>query len=130
MALAQTYDGVHPLWPFFFWHDLVPGTPSFEVPTLPSGYAVPTVVVAANTFIGYCPQTYSSELFMNYRGDLAVTEAFSELNQDFALNNPVLTTDTSIAGTPAYSHAAQIGLTRKLISSGSGVFTLIGAEDQ
>jgi hypothetical protein len=128
VALASTYDGSHPIWPLFFWNQLVPGTAGFEVPTLPSGYVVPPVVVAKNVYIGYCPQTYPSNLFMNYQGGLALTEAFSQLNLDFSLTAPMVAIDTSVAGTPAYLHAAQTGLTRQGITSGSTYLT-IGAED-
>ena len=129
VALAATYDGSHALFPFFFWNDLIPGTSTFKVPTTAtgSGYVVPSTVIAKNLFVGYCPQNYS---FMNYRGDVSMTVAFSELYPDFSLTNAYLYGDTSIVGTPAYAHAAQGGLTRTIITDGSQQFTTVGAEDQ
>jgi len=130
VAFAATYDGTDALWPFFFWGELVPGASNFVMPSYPSGTQVPSVTVSGNAFVGYCPQTYSSYQFMNYRGNLAVTEDFSELNQDYSFNNPVLTAVTDVAGTPAYAHAAQTGLVRELITNGKSTYTFIGAEDQ
>jgi len=130
VAFAATYDGSHPLWPFFFWHSLVPGAADFVLPGYPSGTVVPSIKISGNVFVGYCSQTYSSDLFMNYRGDLAVTEAFSELVHDFSFNNPVLTTITDVAGTPAYTHAAQTGLLRQLVVDGKSTYAFVGAEDQ
>ena len=43
------------------------------------------VMVAKNVFVGYLPQTYQPNAWMNYRGDMALTVAFSELNSDFSL---------------------------------------------
>jgi len=138
VAFSSTYDGTNPLWPFFFWNEVAPGTPGFQVPVLPtsnapSAYVVPTVVVAKNAFVGYCPQTYPSYTFMNYRGDVALTEAFGELNLDFSFSNPWYSTYRVLGGTPAYAHAAQNGLTRKnstFVDRRSIVVTnMIGAED-
>jgi hypothetical protein len=67
---------------------------------------------------------------MNYRGTLALTDAFGDLNLDFSFTDPMLSTDTSIVGTPAYAHAAAGGLTRQVITSGNATYTTIGAEDQ
>jgi hypothetical protein len=132
VALSRTYDGGHPLWPFFFWHDLVPGTGQFEVPTTAtaSGRIVPPVTVSKNVFVGYCPQTYAPLAFMNYRGDLSVTKAFSELYPDFSTDHPVWSEDTTIAGMPAYAHETQSGVTRGAVVIGGKTVTAIGAEDQ
>jgi len=130
VAFAATYDGGHPLWPLFFWGELVPGSANFVMPSYPAGTIVPPVNVSGNAFVGYCTQTYPSYQFMNYQGNLAVVEDFSELNQDYSFNNPVLTAVTDVAGTPAYAHAAQTGLVRELITNGKSTYTFIGAEDQ
>lgn len=130
VAFSQTYDGSHPVWPFFFWNHLIPGTSGFEIPAYPSGYQVPAVNVSDNAFVGYCPQTATANAYMNYTGTLSATEAFSELNQDFSFINPVVSDNLAIQGTPAYSHAAQSGLTRALTTIGTTQYSVIGAEDQ
>lgn len=109
VAFSKTYDGSHPLFPFFFAGGLTPGSP---------GFITPNVSVQKNVFVGFCP---SGNPELAYRGDLALTEAFSELNQDFSISNKYISADNSILGTPAYKHAAQGGLVRTVPT--------IGAED-
>jgi hypothetical protein len=130
VAFAATYDGAHPLWPFFFWHNLTPGTPGFEVPTLPSGFTKPPAVISHNVFVGYCPQTRSSDSYMNFRGNLAATFAFAELNADYSLKSPLFGNNVSLTKTRAYSHAVAADLVRQPVTANKNAYLAIGAEDQ
>ncbi|MDD4915259.1 MAG: hypothetical protein PHW13_09535 [Methylococcales bacterium] len=126
MAFAATYDGYHPIWPFFFWNGVVPGTSGYVLST-PSGDVVPSTVVSNNAFVGLCPNASAAQ---SYRGDTQETTAFSEIKPDFSFSNPALSYDIVQAGTPAYSHEAQTGLLRQIITSGSFQYLPFGAEDQ
>lgn len=127
VQLARTYDGSHPLWPFFFYDHLVPGAAGFQVPVVGGGTVVPSVAIARNVFVGFYPD---GTPYLDYRGDLYAALAFSELNLDFSANNPVFSTDASNAGTPAYAHEVQTGLTRQGVESGGTAYTVVGAEDE
>ena len=129
VALSSTFDDQHALWPFFFWHDLTPDSAGFEVPKLPSGYAVPTVLISQNAFVGYCPQTYPGDDFMNYRGTFDATLAFSELRQDFSFIPAIFSDITTVGGTPAYQHAAQAGLLRGITAIDNVNYVIVGARD-
>lgn len=107
VAFSKTYDGSHPLFPFFFEGGLTPGSP---------GFITPNVTVQKNVFVGFCP---SGNAELAYRGDLALTEDFSELNQDFSMSDKYISADTSILGTPAYKHAAQGGSVRTVPTIGA-----------
>lgn len=107
VAFSKTYDGSHPLFPFFFAGGLTPGSP---------GFITPNVTVEKNVFVGFCP---SGNAELAYRGDLALTEAFTELNQDFSISNKYISADTSILGVPAYQHAVQGGLVRTVPTIGA-----------
>lgn len=124
VGFAATYDGTHPISPMgFFYPQKVPGT---------TGFPLTTYSIAQNAFVGFCPQNQYYP-YTNYRGDLAAIEAFSELDQDFSLGTQVAAPAPStggIAGTPAYKHAAQDGLTRTTVRHANTNFTLVGAEDQ
>jgi hypothetical protein len=109
VAFAATIDGSHPLYPFAFGGGKLPGDASF---------AYPNTVVSKNLFAGYCPHNNAN---MDYRGDLSLSVALSELNQNFTLLKRYSSADTSIVGTQAYKHVTQAGLLRKLAT--------IGAED-
>jgi hypothetical protein len=86
-----------------------------------------SIIVSNNAFIGFCGSNlnpgyvYGPDPVADYRGGLSVTEGFSELGQTFSMTNKFCSANTSIIGTPDYSHAAQIGQTR-----GTSV---IGAKD-
>ncbi len=115
VAFTKTYDGERADWPFFFRKSAVPANGSVMLAELPS--PVP-VMVTKNVFVGYLPQTYQPNAWMNYRGDMALTVAFSELNLDFSLATkveppPGLKETATNIGRPAYSHAARGGLTRR-----------------
>jgi hypothetical protein len=127
VALASTYDGVYPIWPFYFWSGIVPGTAGYELPALPSGYVVPPTVITNNAFVGYCPRGNTA---FDYRGTARETAAFSEIKQDFSFTNPALSYDILQAGTPAYSHEGQPGLIRQVIKNGGVQYLPFGAEDQ
>ena len=121
VAFAKNYEPTHQNYPFFFLDHKVPSDPTFVVPSS-------DVVIARNVFVGYCPAGYKSyAVFMDYRGDLAVTAAFSELNKDFSLNINVVGPDRSIIGTPAYRHPAMDGKTRKAASIGAVDFMARGS---
>lgn len=109
VAFAATIDGSHPLYPFAFGGGKLPSD---------TGFAYPNTVVSKNLFVGYCPQNNTN---MDYRGNLSLSVAFSELKQDFSLMKRYVTSDTSIVGTQAYKHVTQAGLFRQLAT--------VGAED-
>ncbi len=127
VALAKTYDGARRIWPFFFQGSQVPGTDGFKLPVYPAGtFASPPITIRRNAFVGFYPGSAAE----NYRGDLSVTAAFSELNQNFSLSNPIFSADTAIVGTPAYAHITQKGLTRRSFSSSGTQYSIIGAVDE
>lgn len=127
VAFARTYDGDHPIWPFFFWHDLTPDAANFEVPTKPSGYTVPSATIANNAYVGYCPQTYTPNAYMNYRGDAAVVEAFSELNTDYSLKQSVL---SSLVLLPNENHTAALAISNNAtLLQDKSMYTLVGASN-
>lgn len=119
VAFAATYDGYHPIWPFFFLGGVTTGTSGTTFPGLPST----PVVVSNNSFVGFCPAA-------GYLGSTSETAAFGEINPDFSFVNPALSYDITQAGTPAYSHVTQSGLTRQVITNGSLQYLPFGAEDQ
>ena len=72
------------------------------------------VRIANNLYVGYPKQTYPGNAFMNYRGDMYLEGAFSEIGRDFSLLNKIEpAAGDAISGTPAYSHVAQGGATRR-----------------
>jgi hypothetical protein len=108
VGFAATIDGSHPLYPFAF-HGGIPTDATFPFPD---------TVVSKNLFVGYCPLNNART---DYRGDLSLSESFSELKQDFTLLNRYGSSDKSMVGTQTYKHVTQPGLLRQL--------TTIGAED-
>jgi hypothetical protein len=122
VSFSAFYNGYDYNYPFFFYDPaVVPGTPQW-----PSD--VPYRIIK-NAFVGYCP--VSSSPVFSYRGDIDVQEAFSELSESFQLLTKVdsnekrlkrdLPNYQKVVGTPAYEHAMQPKLTRKVPT--------IGAED-
>jgi hypothetical protein len=108
VAFAATFDGSHPLYPFYF-RGGIPGDAAFPYPN---------TVVSKNLFVGYCPLNNTR---MDYKGNLSLSPGFSEFKQDFTLLNRYSSSDKTIVGTQAYKHVTQGGLLRKLPT--------IGAED-
>jgi hypothetical protein len=122
VAFANTFDGSHPIFPMnFYYPSVVPGTHGWPA-------NVP-VRALKNSFVGYCK--IKQQPWVNYRGDIDVTEAFSELSQEFTFATAVETDDAVLAqeypnyvpvvGTPDYAHAMKSGVRRQS--------SLIGAED-
>jgi hypothetical protein len=111
VGLSRTYDGSHPLFPMAFFYPTV----SPEAPAFPRARFT-GFTVSRNTFVGYCP---SSSPAQAYRGSLALTAAFSELNLDYSLKNKFVSLDRSIIGSRAYAHAAQRGPVRAAATIGA-----------
>jgi hypothetical protein len=122
VGFAKTYDGTYPLVPMnFYYPSLVPGTAHW-----PANVPVRTL---KNSFVGYCKIEGVPQV--NYRGDIDVTEDFSELSQAFTFSTIVETDDSVLAktypnyvpvvGTPDYAHAMKTGVLRTT--------SIIGAED-
>ena len=109
LAMARYYDSQeHPLFPFsFFYPQLVPGS---------HGFPVNDAAVQRNVFAGYCNR---GDPVMDYRGDIALTVGFSELNLDYSLKNKYGGAAAAILNTPAYRHAAQGGAVRTLPTIGA-----------
>jgi hypothetical protein len=80
VALAKTYDGSHPIWPFFFYQNKLPG--SGEAVLSAGKYSI-----ASNIFAGYCTQANAPAY--SYRGDSSITVAFGELNADYTLKTRI-----------------------------------------
>lgn len=131
VAFAKTYDGSHPLWPFFFYEHLIPDSSNFQVPKFPNGFVVPKLIIVDNVFVGYLPQTHATNKYMNYRGNRSISVSFNEIDGDFSLKSPLYSKNTSTAGTAAYMHPAQVGLKRKLFSDQKTKtkLTVVGAVD-
>lgn len=111
VGFANTYDGSHSTFPLsFYYPQKVPGSSAW--PTNVS------FTIQNNAFVGY-PVTGAPVI--DYRGDLSLTEAFSELKRDFSLATPYLTETKGNIGRISYGHA----------TSGSAVRTtpLVGARD-
>jgi hypothetical protein len=122
VGFTNLYDGAHPLFPMnFYYPSKVPGTHQW-----PRDVPVRTL---KNSFVGYCKMPQAP--WINYRGDIDVTEDFSELSEAFTFSTPVETDDAVLAqeypdyvpvsGTPNYAHALKTGETRQT--------SMIGAED-
>jgi hypothetical protein len=110
-ALAQTFDGTHPLYPLaFFYPNQVPGTPGFGV--LPAA-----TTIQNNVFAGYCPAGVPA---LDYRG-LSVTAALSEVNLDYTLAPTAQYSgaSTAIVGTTPYQHITRAGAPRSLPTVGA-----------
>jgi hypothetical protein len=108
------------------YYDYQTGQMANGVMTIPAS----DITIKRNAFVGLC----GNQLVANngdqditpidsYRGDAALIEAFSELNQDFSLTNKFYGENDGILGRPKYGHAAQTGPTVKRAA------TTIGAED-
>lgn len=85
IAFAKTYDGVHPIWPMFFYGHGTPGAlPGYTVPRLTGGAITPRITATDNTFIGFCDPATNA---MSYRGDHAAVAGFADLNADYTLKS-------------------------------------------
>ena len=103
VALAELYDGFHQIYPLsFFYPNVIPGTAQWPASVAYS--------VRDNLFVGYCPTSTTYLPSGNYRGDLAVTAAFPEINADFSLKTKYSPAgDTSAVGLPVYNHVTRAG---------------------
>ena len=113
VALARDYDGFHQIYPLsFFYPNIVPGTGQW-----PASIAYS---IRNNAFIGYCPTSTMYLSSGNYRGDLALSAAFGEINLDYALKQKfVPANDTAIVNWGAYKHVAQPGAKRAAATIGA-----------
>jgi hypothetical protein len=109
VAFAKTFDGSHGLEPYLFYYPgQEPGT---------SGFPVSAVSVTRNEYVGYCP---TGDPVSDYRGSLALTADFSDLNLDFTPKaTTYVSTDQSIVGAPEYAHVAQGGYVRATAALGA-----------
>lgn len=114
VSFARTFDGVNANVPMgFFWPRLVPGDAAWP--------ANVSTRILKNAFVGFCTAPY--------RGDVAVTEAFSELSHSFALTNKLSSDEAALAasvanyapviGTSTYKHHTQAGLPRRAATLGA-----------
>lgn len=106
VALARDYDGAHQIYPLsFFYPNVVPDTPQWPADV--------SVSIRNNAFIGYCPTSTQYLPSGNYRGAVALSAAFSQLNRDFSpIPKFYPANDTSIVGKIIYKHVTQPGGTR------------------
>jgi hypothetical protein len=100
LAMAATYDGTHPNFPFW----------------IKRGHG--DVTVKDNVFGGWCP---AADEIRNYRGSIALTVPPSDFTEDFALRSKYTGEAGPAQGQPAYLHETATGAPRKL--------TTIGARD-
>ncbi len=100
IAFSETFDGTHPLFPMsFYYPQQVPGAPNFPVPAA-------NTVISSNAFAGYCPQNNAVE---DFRGDLSLTEALAETNQDYTLQTKYQVPGSLVVGKHQYDHTARSG---------------------
>ncbi len=112
VTFSKTYDGFHQTYPLsFFYPNIRPDDPAWPA-------SIPTRIIK-NAFVGYCPAGGGAE---DYRGDISLTEAFSEVSRTYSFSTKVLADDTTLAaiypayvpvvGQPAYIQQLQTPLAR------------------
>lgn len=122
VTFAETFDGSHRNYPLsFLYPNVRPDSASW-----PSN--IPTRIIK-NAFVGYCAIGDGSS--PDYRGDISLTEAFSETSNAFAFSSKVAMDDATlqayypdyapVVGTPAYIQQLEATLLRHA--------TTVGAED-
>ena len=102
----------------FFYPNVRPDDPAWPA-------NIPTRVIK-NAFVGYCPAGGGSQ---DYRGDISLTEAFSELSNVYRFGTKVSVDDATLAqiypayvptvGEPAYTQQLQTPLTRAAMTLGA-----------
>jgi len=119
IAYALTYNGSDPLFPMSFF---TPGTPPLTA-GFPAGVHS---LVLKNAFVGYCQ---TGQAMQDYRGNIAVIEAFAELGTGYTLTTKVDSNEAGLAathpnykpvvGTSTYAHVARPGAPRAVPTLGA-----------
>jgi len=109
VSLTNLFDGQHPTFPFgFFYPFVMPGGAGWPANT--------PYTIQYNAFVGYCP---TGNPVYDYNGDLALTEGFTELNQDYTLDTKYVDQTSTVVGTTDYGHVTQAFARRSAATVGA-----------